>query len=171
MGQEESSGSTPEADPTATPRTPTPRVAVRGERLVLVTVILGIILAPLNSTMIAVALPDIMGDFGASISSAGWLITGHLIAMASLQPLAGKLGDRFGHRTLILSGLSVFGFVSIGAAFSPSLPYLLIFRVLQAISAALIVPNGSALLREVLPENRRGSGFGMLGAGIAVAAA
>ena len=102
---------------------------------------------------------------------AGWLITTYLITMASLQPLAGKLGDRFGHRTLVLSGLSVFGFVSIGAALAPSLPVLLVFRVLQAVCAALIVPNGSALFRQILPVDRRGAGFGLMGAGIAVAAA
>jgi EmrB/QacA subfamily drug resistance transporter len=132
---------------------------------------LGVFLAPLNSTMIAVALPDIMLDFDVSISSAGWLITAYLIAMASLQPLAGKLGDNFGHRAMILSGLSVFGLVSIGAALAPTLPVLLVFRVLQAVSAALIVPSGSALLREMMPASRRGAAFGLLGAGIAVAAA
>ncbi len=132
---------------------------------------LGVFLAPLNSTMIAVALPAIMLDFDVGISSAGWLITAYLIAMASLQPLAGKLGDSFGHRTMVLSGLSVFGLVSIGASLAPSLPVLLVFRVFQAVSAALIVPNGFALLRGILPAHRRGAGFGLMGAGIAVAAA
>ena len=139
--------------------------------MILLTVMLGVFLAPLNSTMIAVALPDIMLDFDVGISSAGWLITAYLIAMASLQPLAGKLGDNFGHRTMILSGLTVFGLVSIGAAFAPTLLVLLVFRVLQAVSGALIVPNGSALLREIIPGDRRGAAFGLMGAGIAVAAA
>ena len=162
---------TPEAEPTGAARPGAPSVAVRGERLILLTVMLGVFLAPLNSTMIAVALPDIMLDFDIGISRAGWLITAYLIAMASLQPLAGKLGDSFGHRTMVLSGFSVFGLVSIGAALAPSLPILLVFRVLQAVSAALIVPNGFALLREILPADRRGAGFGLMGAGIAVAAA
>ncbi|MDA0262731.1 MAG: MFS transporter [Chloroflexi bacterium] len=166
---------TPEAEPTKPADTGAGTepagMTVRGERLILLTVMLGIVLAPLNSTMIAVALPDIMTDFDVAITSAGWLITAYLISMASLQPLAGKLGDRFGHRNMVLSGLSVFGFVSIGAALSPSLSLLLAFRVLQAVCAALIVPNSSALLREILPAHRRGAGFGLLGAGIAVAAA
>ena len=163
---------TPEAEP-AKPADSSipPSLAVKSERLVLLTVMLGVFLAPLNSTMIAVALPDIMLDFDVSISRAGWLITAYLIAMASLQPLAGKLGDSFGNRTMVLSGLTVFGVVSIGAALAPTLPVLLVFRVLQAVSAALIVPNGSTLLREILPAHRRGTGFGLLGAGIAVAAA
>ena len=166
---------TPEAEPTGPVRqevdSETPGLTVRGERLILLTVMLGVFLAPLNSTMIAVALPDIMLDFDVGISSAGWLITAYLIAMASLQPLAGELGDSFGHRTMVLSGLSIFGLVSIGAALAPSLTVLLVFRVLQAVSAALIVPSGSALLRRIIPANRRGAAFGLLGAGIAVAAA
>jgi MFS family permease len=166
---------TPEADPTGPVRqevdSETPSVTVGGERLILLTVILGVFLAPLNSTMIAVALPDIMLDLDVGISSAGWLITAYLIAMASLQPLAGKLGDNFGYRAMILSGLAVFGLVSVGAGLAPTLPVLLVFRVLQAVSAAVIVPSGSALFRQLIPAHRRGAAFGMLGAGVAVAAA
>ena len=162
---------TPEADPAKPVSQETPSLSVGSERLILLTVMLGVFLAPLNSTMIAVALPDIMVDFDIGISSAAWLITAYLIAMASLQPLAGKLGDSFGHRNMVLIGLTVFGVVSVGAALAPNLIFLLVFRVFQAVSAALIVPNGSAMLRVILPANRRGAGFGLMGAGIAVAAA
>ena len=127
-------------------------------------------LAPLNSTMIAVALPDIMDDFGVGVVSAGWLITAYLAAMASLQPVAGKLGDRLGRRRLVLGGLVAFGATSIAAALAPSLWVLLAFRTLQAVAGALIVPNGAALLREAVPEGRRGATFGFLGAAIALAA-
>lgn len=162
---------TPESDTFPGDTSTNPGVTVTAERLILLTVTLGIILAPLNSTMIAVALPSVMAEFGVGISSAGWLVTAYLIAMASLQPLAGKLGDRFGYRRMLLGGLGVFGFASIAAAISPTLMLLLAFRVSQAICAALIVPNGSALIRQILPEHRRGAGFGAMGAGIAIAAA
>ena len=138
--------------------------------MVVATVALGTMLAPLNSTMIAVALPDVMDDFGVGVASAGWLITAYLAAMASLQPVAGKLGDRFGRRRLVLGGLVAFGAMSVGAALAPSLWVLLAFRTLQAVAGALIVPNGAALLREAVPEGRRGATFGSLGAAIALAA-
>ncbi len=57
------------------------------------------------------------------------------------------------------------------AAIAPWLSLLMVFRVCQAIGAAVIVPNGFALLGQVLPENRRGSGFGPVGAEIAISAA
>ena len=134
------------------------------------TVALGTMLAPLNSTMIAVALPGVMDDFGVGVASAGWLITGYLAAMASLQPVAGKLGDRRGRRRLVIGGLLAFGATSVGAALAPNLWVLLAFRTLQAVAGALIVPNGAALLREAVPEGRRGRSFGSLGVAIALAA-
>jgi EmrB/QacA subfamily drug resistance transporter len=128
-------------------------------------------LLPLNSTMIAVAIPDIARDFGEDAGSATWLVSGYLIAMASLQPLAGKLGDRFGRRQLILGGVASFAAASLGAALAPSLPVLIAFRLLQASAGALAFPNALAVVREVLPEARRGAGFGTLGSAIALGAA
>ncbi len=141
------------------------------ERPVVFTVVLGAMLAPLNSTMIAVAMPGIIDEFDVTLVRAGWLVTAYLIGMASLQPVAGKLGDRFGRRSLVLSGLLLFGLSSLAAASAPTLWFLLAFRVLQAVAGALIVPNGAALIREVVPEERRGASFGLLGALVAMAAA
>ena len=143
---------------------------MRAERTVLAAVALGTILAPLNSTMIAVALPHVMDEFDADVATAGWLVTGYLIALAALQPVAGKLGDRVGRRPLILGGLAAFGLASLGAALAPSLPVLVLFRVLQAVAGAIMLPNGVALLREVVPARRRGARFGLVGSAIGVAA-
>ena len=135
------------------------------------TAALGTMLMPLNSTMIAVALPDIVDDLEVSIASTAWLVSGYLIAQAALQPLAGKLGDRLGRRTLILAGLSSFALASLGASVAPSLGLLITFRVLQAVTGALVFPNALALVRELLPQERRGTVFGMLGSAIGLAAA
>ena len=137
----------------------------------LATAALGTMLMPLNSTMIAVALPDIVEDLDVSIASTAWLVSGYLIAQASLQPLAGKLGDRLGRRKLILGGLTSFAVASLGAAGAPSLGLLIAFRVLQAVAGALVFPNALALIREVLPPERRGTVYGMLGSAIGLAAA
>jgi EmrB/QacA subfamily drug resistance transporter len=140
------------------------------ERAVLVTVALGAILAPLNSTMIAVALPRIIRDFDTSVGTAGWLVTSYLLALAVVQPVAGKLGDRHGRRGFILGGLVVFGVASLGAALAPSLPFLIGFRVVQAIAGAVIFPNGAGLIREQIGADRRGGAFGIVGGSLALAA-
>jgi EmrB/QacA subfamily drug resistance transporter len=142
----------------------------RSERMIVLTAALATMLVPLNSTMLAVALPSIIEEFEVGLATSGWLITGYLIAMASLLPLGGKIGDRFGRRQVVLLGLIMFGGSSIVAAFSPNLATLLVFRIMQGVSGALITPNTGALIRESVPEVRRGMAFGILGAVIGVAA-
>jgi EmrB/QacA subfamily drug resistance transporter len=141
------------------------------EKRVTLFVPLGIIFAPLNSMMIAVALPDIVDDFSVSLTNASWLITGYLIAMASIQPLTGKIGDRFGRRQLILGSIVGFGFASLLATVAPNYPMLLVARLLQALTIAAVMPNGSALLRSVIPEKRRAQGYGLVGAVAGISAA
>jgi MFS family permease len=145
--------------------------AAGSERAVLTAVALGGLLVPLNSTMIAVALPRLIDDLHVSLASAAWLVTAYLIAMAALQPLAGRLGDRLGRRRLILGGLAWFALASAGAALADSLPALIVFRVQQAAAGALIVPNGIALLRQAVPAERLGARMGLMGSVIAIGAA
>jgi MFS family permease len=91
--------------------------------------------------------------------------------MASLQPVAGKLGDRLGRRALILGGVAWFGAASLGAASAAGLSALLFFRIQQAIAGAIALPNGAALVRELVPADRRAGRFGLVGGAIALAAA
>jgi MFS family permease len=142
-----------------------------GERARLAAIALGAILAPLNSTMIVIALPRLMDDFGESLTAATWLVTTYLVAMAVLQPLAGRLGDRVGRRPLVLAGFVWFGLASAGAAASGSLEVLIAFRVQQAAAAALIFPNAMALLRELGPPERLGSRLGTVSAVVPLSAA
>ena len=139
-------------------------------RVVLVGIALGTLLAPLNSTMIAVAVPRIVHDFDSSISTVGWLVTTYLLALAVVQPVAGKLGDRHGRRPFVIGGLIVFGLASLGAAAAPGLPFLIVLRLLQAVSGAVVFPNGAGLIRELVPADRRGGAFGIVGGSVAFAA-
>jgi EmrB/QacA subfamily drug resistance transporter len=142
-----------------------------GERAVLWAVALACVLVPLNSTMLAVALPRIVDDLDTTLGAASWLVTSYLIAMASLQPVAGKLGDRFGRRPLMLGGLVWFAAASAGAAAADGVAVLVAFRLQQAVAGALMFPNAMALLREVVPAGRLGSRLGLVGAAIMLGAA
>jgi EmrB/QacA subfamily drug resistance transporter len=146
-----------------------------GERLagrrLLAAVALASMLAPLNSTMVAVALPHIAADFGNDMGQAGWLVTGYLVAMAALQPVAGKLGDRLGRRPLLLGGVAWFGLASLAAVTAQSLPALIFARMQQGVAGAVALPNATAVLREVVPADRRAGRFGAVGAAIGLAAA
>ena len=71
------------------------------DRAVLAAVALGGTLLPLNSTMLAVALPDIASDTGGGVAATSWLVTASVVAMATLGPFAGRLGDRLGRRRML----------------------------------------------------------------------
>jgi MFS family permease len=82
--------------------------------LLVVITALGTMLAALNSSMIAAALPDISRALGVGPRQAGWLVTSYLIVMAVTQPIAGSLGDLFGRRRIFLGALS--GFANAGGS-------------------------------------------------------
>jgi len=129
------------------------------------------VLAPLNSTMIVVALPEVLTDLGASLTWGSWIVVSYLVAMAAVQPLGGSLGDRFGRRRLMLFGLAGFAIASAVAAFAPTVEVLIAARTAQAITGASAIPNATALVRTLIPTRAQGRAFGLIGAGIAVAAA
>ena len=140
-------------------------------RWLLLAIATGTTLAPLNSTMIAVALPDIQRDLGVSVTATASLVTIYLVAMAVGQPIGGRLGDLFGRRRVYLLGLVWFAVASAGCAFAPSLPWLVVFRTQQAMAGAMSFPTGAAIVREAVPPERRGSAFGVVGMATGLAAA
>lgn len=140
------------------------------ERWLAISVALGNLLVPLNSTMIVVALPQVAADIGVDVGTTSWIVTSYLIAMASLQPIMGRIGDRLGRRRVMLGALVYFAVASILAAASPDIVPLAFFRLNQAIAAAALVPNGLGLLREVVPSGRRGAEFGITSAAMGVGA-
>src|SRR2546428_5532112 len=92
--------------------------------LLLLTVALGGVLAPLNSTMLAVALPELRRDFGVGHAEIAWLVSAYLIAMAVAQPLGGRLGDQLGRPRVFRVGLLLFLGFSLAASAAPT--YLLL---------------------------------------------
>lgn len=137
------------------------------ERVVPAITIAGIALAsalvPLNSTMIAVALPDIVDDFDISTSSASLLITVYLAAMLVGQPIAGRFADSIGARPLALISVTGFGVCSAAAMFAGTFWMLVALRALQASFAAGLSPSVQAMLRELVSEEERGRAFGVQG--------
>jgi MFS family permease len=128
-------------------------------------------LVPLNSTMIAVALPSIGDDLEVSTGTASALVTLYLVVMLIGQPVAGRVSDRFGSGRTVqfaLLGLAVF---SAAAVFAPTFPALVAVRGLQAVCAAALGPATQALLAAVSPPEERGRVFGIMGSVMGSAAA
>lgn len=128
-------------------------------------------LVPINSTMIAVGLSAIASTFGESLLQISWVVTVYLIVMAVTQPIAGKLGDIYGNRKILLIGLVCFLIGSIACAFSFHSLWLIVFRGVQALGGALLTPNAIALIRHTIPRERLGRVMGMFGLGAGLGAA
>ena len=121
----------------------------------------GAILVPLNSTMLAVALPGVMGEFGLGAASVATLVSLYLGAVAIALPISGSLEDRYGPRPTFLAGVIGFALASVVAALAGSFVLLQVARVLQAACGALVSTSSAVLVRQAAPADRRGEAFGL----------
>lgn len=128
-------------------------------------------LVPLNSTMLAVALPSLMADFAVDAPAVSSLVTVYLATMVLALPIAGALGDRFGHRRIFLTGVSGFAAASLLAALAGAFWLLVAARMLQAAAGSLISTSSAALVRAAAPAGRRGAAFGTFDMLVTVSAA
>lgn len=128
-------------------------------------------LVPLNSTMIAVALPSIADYFEISIGRVSILVTVYLAAMLLGQPLSGRLSDRIGSRKSVNVALVGFAVFSVACAASNSFTLLVAARGGQAAFASALAPSVQSLLRAGTAVSERGRMFGILGSVLGVGAA
>ncbi len=128
-------------------------------------------LVPLNSTMVAVALPTLARAFGIGRGKAGVLITVYLLAMLIGQPLAGRLSDAIGNKRLVMVSVVGFGVCSFGAALSTKFVWLVASRASQAVFASALAPAVQSMLRSLSAPSDRCQVFGILGSVIGVGAA
>src|SRR5262249_4853125 len=99
-------------------------------------------------------------EFNASVSALQWVLTGYLLALASLILLGGALGDRFGRRRIFLIGTIWFAAASLLSGAAPNMPVLVIARVLQGVGGALLTPGSLAILQSSFRESDRAKAVG-----------
>jgi MFS family permease len=99
------------------------------------------------------AVYDVQQSLGASSEWATWLITIYLMVATVATPAMGRLGDLHGRRRMLLIGLAVFAIASVGAALSPDLAVLIVFRAVQGIGGA-VYPLALAIARDTVPEQQ-----------------
>lgn len=136
--------------------------------LITLSVMLATIMQVLDTTIANVALPSMVGDLGASADTINWVLTSYIVAAAIMTPVTGWLSDRIGKRELFL--VSIVGFVVSSAAcgMAWSLPSMVMFRVLQGIFGAALVPLSQTFLLDINPREKAGQAMALWGAGIMV---
>jgi DHA2 family multidrug resistance protein len=138
---------------------------------VLSTVIFGIFMVILDTTVVNVAFQTIRTDFGGSLASTQWVISIYVLALGITTPLAGFLANRFGGKKIYLGGLSLFALGSLMCGLSPNLGLLIAARAIQGIGGGVALPLGTALLLQAFPPKEQGTALGIFGIAILVAPA
>lgn len=124
---------------------------------------LTVLLSSLGTSIANVALPTLAHAFGASFQQVQWVVLAYLLAVTALVVSAGRLGDLFGRRRLLLAGIALFTLASALCGLSSALWQLIAARALQGVGAAFMMALGMAFVAEAVPKARTGSAMGLLG--------
>jgi EmrB/QacA subfamily drug resistance transporter len=138
------------------------------ERCVLIATILGSGVVLLDGTVVNVALPTIARGLHSNFADLQWIIDGYLLTLSSLMLVAGSFGDLFGLKRIFQLGLAGFGLTSLLCGLAPSMPILILVRILQGVSGALLVPSSLAVINTNTAPSRVSKAIGIwtgLGAG------
>ncbi|MBR7826485.1 MFS transporter [Actinospica sp. MGRD01-02] len=147
--------------------------AAKNSRLqtaVLLTVLGADVMDLLDSTIVNVGSPSIARDLRATTTQLQWIIAGYTLAMAVALITGGRLGDLYGRRRMFLGGIGAFTLMSALASASVDPQMLVTTRFLQGLAAALMLPQGLAIIRSVFPSDRAGAAMSIFGPVMGVAA-
>ncbi|MBE8517896.1 MFS transporter [Amycolatopsis sp. H6(2020)] len=125
-------------------------------------VLLGMLLAALDQTIVGTALPTIVGDLGGA-GHLSWVVTSYLLAETIMTVVVGKLGDLFGRKLMFQLSVIVFGIGSFCAGFADSMVWLIVWRAVQGLGGGGLMVTSTALIADVVPLRERGKYQGVLG--------
>src|ERR1700712_5234786 len=131
--------------------------------LIISGLLLGMLLAALDQTIVATALPTIAGELH-GLSHLSWVVTAYLLASTASTPLWGKLGDLYGRKTFFQAAIVIFLVGSVLAGLAHTLLQLILFRALQGIGGGGLLVGAQTIVADVVPPRARGRYQGIFGA-------
>jgi EmrB/QacA subfamily drug resistance transporter len=149
--------------PPVPPRATPTEVAAPKRNLIFTAVLLGMLLAALDQTIVATALPTVVADLGGA-GHQSWVVTSYLLASTVVTAIVGKLGDLIGRKTVFIAAVLFFMVGSVLCGLAGSMPMLVAARALQGIGGGAIMVTATAVIGEVIPLRERGRYQGALGA-------
>ncbi|RVD40449.1 MFS transporter, partial [Mesorhizobium sp. M8A.F.Ca.ET.023.02.2.1] len=132
--------------------TPEPFKEVPHRGLITVALMLATVMQALDTTIANVALPTMTGDLGASPDNINWVLTSYIVAAAIMTPVTGWLADRFGRKELFLAAVVGFTIFSMLCGLAWSLETIVLFRLMQGVFGAAIVPLSQTFLLDINPK-------------------
>ncbi|HEY7472985.1 MAG TPA: MFS transporter [Gemmatimonadota bacterium] len=135
---------------------------------VMLAIAMGIFLGTIDGSIVNVALPTLVEDLDTTFPVVQWVVLAYLLALATLVLAIGRLGDIVGKKPIYASGFAVFTLGSMLCGLSPSIGWLIGFRIFQALGAAMIFALGFAIVTEAFPREERGRALGINGAIVSI---
>ncbi|MFF1815882.1 DHA2 family efflux MFS transporter permease subunit [Kribbella sp. NPDC058245] len=131
--------------------------------------VVGFFMILVDSTIVSVATPSILADFGTDVGSVIWVTSAYLLAYAVPLLVTGRLGDRIGPKKMYLTGLTVFTLASLWCGLTNSIAMLIVARVVQGLGASMVTPQTMAVITRIFPPDQRGKAMSLWGATAGVA--
>src|SRR5439155_8811636 len=138
-----------------------PEANDRAKWWVLGTVGIGTFMSALNGSVVNAILPVMRRALRADVATIQWVVTIYLLVVSGLLLLFGRLGDLRGHKTWFVWGLAGFAAASALCCLAPDATFVIAFRALQAIAAAMLFANSPAILTKSFPPEQRGQALGL----------
>jgi EmrB/QacA subfamily drug resistance transporter len=135
--------------------------------LIFLMVAIGIFMATLDGSIVNIALPSIMADFGVPLATVQWVVMIYLLTVTSLLLSFGRLSDIQGRRIVYSSGLFLFSIGSLFCGLAPTAHWLIVSRFFQGLGAAMTMACTPALIVDTFPEAKRGRALGLMGSVVA----
>ncbi|MFC4035563.1 DHA2 family efflux MFS transporter permease subunit [Streptomyces polygonati] len=149
-----------------------PELTRRRRLLILAICCMSLLIVSLDNTILNVALPSMQKDFHASVSGLQWTIDAYLLVLASLLLLSGSTADRIGRKRIFQTGLALFTAGSVLCSLAPSLGWLIVFRMVQAVGGSMLNPVAMSIITNTFSEPReRARAIGVWGGVIGISMA
>jgi DHA2 family multidrug resistance protein len=130
-----------------------------------ISIMLATVMNSLDTTIANVALPHMQGSVSASSEQITWVLTSYIVSAAVMTPLSGWLADRIGRKRMFLISIGGFTLASMLCGMATSLPEIVIFRVLQGVFGAALIPLSQSVLLDINPPEKHGQAMAIWGAG------
>jgi DHA2 family multidrug resistance protein len=136
--------------------------------MITITVILAALLELIDTTIVNVSLFQMMGNLGATLSEASWIVTGYGIANVIVLPMSAWLAVRFGRKNYLLASIIIFTITSFACGNATSISELIIFRIIQGLAGGGLLTTAQTILAESWPKEQLGMAMAMFGLGVVV---
>jgi MFS transporter, DHA2 family, multidrug resistance protein len=135
---------------------------------IIFTAAIASLLEIIDSSIVNVAIPTMMGNIGATLDEISWVTTGYMIANSIVLPIAAWLGTRLGRRSYFTTAILIFTIASFACGMAPNLGCLIFFRIIQGLAGGALLPTSQTLIQEQFPPEKAGMAMAIFGMSVMV---